>query len=128
MAYDATTQEVRQRGIIRGVDIRVLYLKDCPSWSNAVDRLNLALTQLGSPDTVVTLVQVDSEADCAEPRFCGSPTILVDEHDLFPVAAVPAGSACRLYPSADGLAGSPTIEALVSALTRRGVANDHDGA
>ena len=109
-------------GIIDLVDVRVLYLEGCASWRIATDRLRQALALLGSLDTPINAVQVGfdagSEGDGAV--FGGSPTILVDGQDLFPTCTIPAGAVCRLYSTPAGMAGAPTVAAMVGALMRRG--------
>ena len=99
--------------------VRVLYLEGCASWRTATERLRQALALLGSPETPINPVQVGLDAAGGDPFFGGSPTILVDDQDLFPAAATPAGPVCRLYSTPAGLAGSPTVEAMVGALRRR---------
>jgi hypothetical protein len=106
-------------GIIDLMDVRVLYLEGCASWHTATERLRQALVLLRSPDTPIKAVQVGFEADGDNAVFGGSPTILVDGQDLFPTSTIPAGAVCRLYSTPAGMAGSPTDEAIVSALTRR---------
>ena len=106
-------------GIIDLVDVRVLHLEGCASWRTATERLRQALAQLGSPDTPINQVQVGFDADGDSAGFGGSPTILVDDQDLFPTSTIPAGAVCRLYSTPAGMAGSPTVEALVGAHTRR---------
>ena len=106
-------------GIIDLVDVRVLHLEDCASWRTATERLRQALALLGSPDTPINHVQVGFDADDDKAVFGGSPTVLVDGQDLFPTSTIPAGAVCRLYSTPAGMAGSPTVEAMVGALTRR---------
>ena len=106
-------------GIIDFMDVRVLYLEGCASWRTTTERLRQALALLGSPDTPINPVQVGFDADSDDAVFGGSPTILVDDQDLFPTAAIPAGAVCRLYSTPAGMAGSPTVDALVGALVRR---------
>jgi hypothetical protein len=48
--------------------------------------------------------------------FAGSPTVLVEGQDLFPDAPPITHLACRVYPSPDGPSGSPSDQALVTAL------------
>jgi hypothetical protein len=112
-------QVLQADGIIDPVDVRVLHLEDCASWRTATERLRQALALLGSPDTPINLVQVGLDADDDEAGFGGSPTILVDGQDLFPTSTIPAGAVCRLYSTPAGMAGSPTVEAMVGALTKR---------
>ena len=106
-------------GIIDLVDVRVLHLEDCASWRTATERLRQALALLGSPDTPINHVQVGFDADDDKAVFGGSPTVLVDGQDLFPTSTIPARAVCRLYSTPAGMAGSPTVEAMVGALTRR---------
>ncbi len=49
-------------------------------------------------------------------QFHGSPTVLVDGQDPFPGDAAPAGLSCRVYRTASGVSGAPTIEQLVEVL------------
>jgi hypothetical protein len=95
--------------------IRVLYLEGCASWRAAAERLRQALALLGSPDTPINPIQVGFDEDGRNPVFYGSPTIMVDNQDLFPIAAIPAAPVCRLYSTPTGMAGSPTVEAMVGA-------------
>ena len=106
-------------GIIDLVDVRVLYLDGCASWRSTTERLRQALALLGSSDMPINPVQVGFDADRDSAVFGGSPTILVDGQDLFPISTIPAGAVCRLYSTPAGMAGSPTVEAMVGALTRR---------
>jgi hypothetical protein len=48
--------------------------------------------------------------------FAGSPTILVNGRDPFPAATSTRALSCRLYPTPDGPAGSPTIEQIRAAM------------
>ena len=101
------------------MDVRVLHLEGCASWRTATERLGQALALLGSPDTPINHVQVDFDPDGENAVYGGSPTILVDGQDLFPTSTIPAGAVCRLYSTPAGMAGSPTVEAMVGALARR---------
>jgi hypothetical protein len=60
---------------------------------------------------------VTSPGEAATAGFAGSPTLLVDGHDLFPGTALTTQLACRVYPTPDGLSGAPTAEALIAALS-----------
>ena len=106
-------------GIIDPMDVQVLYLEGCASWRTATGRLRQALALLGSPDTPINPVQVGFDAASERAVFSGSPTILVDGQDLFPTYTIPAGAVCRLYSTPAGMAGSPTVEAMVGAFTKR---------
>ena len=101
------------------MDVRVLYLEGCASWRTAAERLRQALALHGSPDTPIKSVQLGVDAVGDNPGWGGSPTILVDDQDLFPIATIPVAPVCRLYSTPTGMAGSPTVEAMVGALARR---------
>jgi hypothetical protein len=103
------------------VQVSLLYVDDCPNWQVADARLAEALLQVGLPDKDVEhrLIASDTEAQAA--HFRGSPTILIDGEDPFEVGGSRIfGLTCRLYPTAAGLAGSPTVDQLVAALAVRG--------
>lgn len=73
------------------------------------------------PDLRVTrrLVETPEEADRVD--FRGSPTILVDGVDPFADESDPVGGlSCRVYETADGPAGSPTLDQLRRAFATRG--------
>ena len=78
-----------------------------------------ALDRVGRGDAQVGLTVVETEAEAVAANFAGSPTILVDGRDLFPGPGVSESLACRLYSTSAGLAGSPTVEELVTALQER---------
>ena len=106
------------------MEARVVYFDGCPCWRTAAERLGHALMLIGQDEVQVGLVEVRSEADAASSGFAGSPTILIDGDDLFPgplhgPALAAGGLSCRLYPTSTGLAGAPSVDDLVSALTER---------
>jgi hypothetical protein len=100
----------------RAMRVQVVYFDGCPSWQVAAERLQAALPRTGHGDVRVELVQVRSPAEALAARSAGSPTLLVDGRDLFPGAAPTSQLACRVYPTPQGLSGSPSLEALVAAL------------
>jgi hypothetical protein len=100
------------------MDVRVVYFDGCPNWRTAQQRLAEAMTFAGLPETPVSLIAVTSSAQAVAAGFAGSPTILINGHDLFPGPAVSEDLACRLYMTSQGPAGCPTVEDLVSALQR----------
>ena len=51
--------------------------------------------------------------------FRGSPSVLIDGTDPFSDPDAPVGLSCRVYSTPDGLAGSPTLEQLRTALSVR---------
>jgi hypothetical protein len=97
--------------------IRIVYFDGCPSWQVALQRLDAALEATGHTGARVELVEVSSPEEAAAAGFAGSPTLLVDGRDLFPGTEPMTQLACRVYPGPQGLSGSPTSEALVTALS-----------
>lgn len=98
------------------MDVTLLYFDGCPNWQVADERLQEALASAGRDDVRVQrrLVSTPEEAEAA--RFRGSPTVLVDGRDPFADPAAPVGLSCRVYRTADGLAGSPTVDQLLAVL------------
>lgn len=97
------------------MDLALLYFDDCPNWHLLDGRLAEALAALGRDD-VVERRQVTTSEQADELRFRGSPTLLVDGADPFADPDAPVGLSCRVYRTADGLGGSPTVEQLVDVL------------
>lgn len=100
------------------VDVTVLYFGGCPSWRTALERVHAASARTGVQVTVTTQA-VETTEDADRLGFTGSPTILVDGADPFVRAGDVPALACRVYDTPDGLAGSPTVDQLVDALTQR---------
>lgn len=99
------------------VDVRVLYLVDCPGWPAAVERVEAASALAGVP-VEVHRVHVVSLAQAHELGFIGSPTILLEGVDPFPHPDVGPAMACRLYPVPDGVANCPTVDQVAEALSQ----------
>ena len=90
--------------------ITLQYFEGCPHWHTLDQRLRRLLS--ARPDVELTYQRLDSAED-AEAFGCpGSPTLLVDGRDPFPAPGPRAGLACRLCPTPQGPAGSPTVEQL----------------
>ncbi len=101
--------------------ISLLHVEDCPSVAAAATRLAEALRRTGHPDVPVELVLVESDVQARLLPWSGSPTILVDGVDPFaPEDATPVGLTCRVYRTADGHSGAPSLDDLVEALSSRG--------
>jgi hypothetical protein len=98
------------------VDLEVRFVEGCPNLAVARERLELALDAIGRSDVEVRLrvVRTDTEAD--ELGFTGSPTILIDGCDPFSELHAAGGVSCRLYRTAEGVSGSPSVEQLTAAL------------
>lgn len=94
----------------------ILYVSECPNLGAARARVGEALRDIGVT-AVVEEIEVASEDAARRLGMRGSPTILVDGHDPFRSADAPS-VACRLYRSAGGVDGTPTVAQLVEVLTR----------
>lgn len=97
---------------------QVLFIDGCPHHGMAVERLREAVQIVG----VDLVIEDHHVADVAEARrlgFGGSPSILLNGHDMFPTATI-EDLACRMYPTpAGGLAGAPSVASLVEELRQR---------
>ncbi|MBN0044742.1 thioredoxin family protein [Streptomyces actuosus] len=99
------------------MDVELLYCAGCPNWHLARERLGQALRATGHPDLEIRLHAVETEHEAQALCFPGSPTIRIGGRDPFPSPAQPHGLTCRVYATPDGLAGAPTVDQLVQALT-----------
>ena len=98
--------------------VEVLYFDACPAYETAETTLREVLADEGI-EAEVMLVTVNTDEEARKLRFPGSPTIRVDERDLFPAPAREDWRlSCRVYATPEGLKGSPTAEMLREALQR----------
>lgn len=97
--------------------IEVLVVHDCPHQVAAEQLVHTALVDLDISATVITTVITD-EAQASRRGFAGSPTILLNGIDPFATSRQPIGLACRIYSTADGPAGAPSLRDLRQALKR----------
>jgi hypothetical protein len=98
------------------VGVEVLTVTDCPHRARTLDRVRAALDRLGLPQVVVTERVIDDPAEAVASGMHGSPTILIDGRDPFTASGTEPSVSCRLYPTANGYDGAPSVEALVDAL------------
>jgi hypothetical protein len=99
--------------------VEILYFDGCPAYGTAKNTLKEVLADVGI-GAEVELVAVNTDREARRLRFPGSPTIRVDEHDLFPAPEREDWRVgCRVYASPEGLKGSPTAEMLREALETR---------
>ena len=102
------------------MDVRLVYFDGCPNWRIAGEQLRAALDGTGHTNSRISWMRVETEEEAIATGFAGSPTILVDGTDLFPGTGTwTGGLACRLYETPAGLAGAPTADAIMSALSER---------
>jgi hypothetical protein len=105
---------------MRNPDVELLWWEGCPSTERATAAVRSALTELGLPDADVRLREIVTDDDAREAAFVGSPTILIDGHDLVPAAGEePIGLSCRVYRRRDGrISPIPDPDDLREALRR----------
>jgi hypothetical protein len=105
--------------------IELLYVDGCPGHEAFLPRLRELLAQAGV-DAPVIQRKVESDEAAQRERFLGSPTLRIDGVDVDPGAAQRAdyGIKCRLYPTPDGLRGTPADEWVDDALRGNEEARD----
>lgn len=88
---------------LRTPELELRWWDGCPSTDRALAELREVLTELGLPDTPISMREIRTDAEAAEARFPGSPTILVDGVDVAPEPEEePGGLSCRVYRRRDG--------------------------
>lgn len=97
--------------------IELLHFQGCPGSAEALNILEEALIERGS-SAEVTPVEIGPEDRLSSP---GSPTILVDGEDLFPVEERLGARAasCRIYATPEGPKNHPTAAMVRETLARR---------
>ncbi len=71
---------------------------------------------IGADPSEIVYEEVTTPKQAAAVAFRGSPTILVDDVDLFAQPDDPTGVACRIYQTPDGAQGPPTVDQLRAVL------------
>jgi hypothetical protein len=99
--------------------IQILYFEGCPTYGAAEEALREVLGKQGRV-AEVERIAVNTDEEAQRLRFPGSPTIRVNGHDLFPVAARQHWRlGCRVYTTPEGLRGCPAVEMIGEALTAK---------
>jgi hypothetical protein len=98
------------------VRVRLLYFDGCPSWRQAADHLDILRAEF---DLHIEHQLVETPEAAVRAGFHGSPSIVVDDHDLFPTHEAEVGLSCRIYQTLDGPSGSPTLDQTRAALHTR---------
>jgi hypothetical protein len=96
----------------KSLRIRFLYSEDCPSHDEALERLRRCVAAEGA-DAVVEIVKVETEEEAKRLKFIGSPTIIVDGHDIDQVATPYYALTCRAYRLEDGRISPLPSEAMI---------------
>ncbi len=99
-----------------------MYIDGCPNWKIADQRLSELVAE--RPDVSVNRRRVETAEEAERLGFRGSPSILVDGTDAFAAPDAPAGLACRVYATSEGLAGAPTLEQLRDVVARGAPCNE----
>jgi hypothetical protein len=96
------------------VKVELLYFSGCPHHRPARDLIDATLSELGV-EAEIEEIDVQDEADAAQRRFLGSPSIRVDGRDIEPGAESRTGYAisCRMYRGS----GIPPRELLLASLS-----------
>lgn len=97
--------------------ITIRHVSDCANLDEAERRVAQAVEQTGIQAQIhVELISTLQEAE--NNGFAGSPSILIDGEDPFDDASSPS-LACRLYRTAEGFEGAPSVAELVAAIIER---------
>jgi hypothetical protein len=97
--------------------LTLLYFDARPHWRETERHLRALTDEFA--DVAFRQHPVDAPEEAKRVGFHGSPSVLVDGIDAFAEPDAPVGIACRVYPTPDGPAGSPTIDQLRAALVQR---------
>jgi len=93
--------------------IELVYFPGCPHVGAAREALSAALRAEALPLSWREWNRDDASTP-ERLRGYGSPTVLVDGHDVAPTAA--DGACCRVYAGSDGLHAAPAVELIRKAL------------
>ena len=95
--------------------LEILHVPGCPGADLLAARLDTLLA--GRPGFQVIRRVVTSQADAERLGMTGSPTLLTDGADPFPLPGQPPSVSCRLYPKDKDRPGpAPTLARLRAAL------------
>lgn len=99
------------------MDVELFYFEGCPNWTVADERLAQALAVTGRHDVTVQRHCIETLAEADAVGFTGSLTIHLNGRDPFATADEQVGLACRVYPTPEGLSGSPTVQQFIGVLS-----------
>jgi hypothetical protein len=105
---------------MRNPDVELLWWAGCPSTEPAKVQLRAILDDLGLSEVEIRMTEVADDEQARASRFPGSPTILIDGHDLVPAGPDdPIGLTCRVYRRRDGrISPTPDPDDVRDALRR----------
>ena len=96
--------------------IEILHVPHCPHVTTAEQRILDAHDQLGLPRPCIVRTELANEAETREHSFAGSPTILINGRDVIPGAPRVHQLACRIYRTAAGPDGAPSVDQVIESL------------
>ena len=99
--------------------IELIYDPDCPHVPRAREQLLQAFAMLDLPPRWQEWGS-DNPNMPEHARGYGSPTILVDGQDVSGAGKIDGTAGCRVYATAQGLCGVPTVEEIAAALRSPG--------
>jgi hypothetical protein len=100
------------------MDFELLTIPDCPHSSAARELFSRAAELEGNELALIAVSQIMTDKEAVASGFHGSPTFMVNGIDLFPSTTEPAMT-CRVYRTAGGLSGLPSLESLRLAIQAR---------
>ena len=98
--------------------IRFLYFEDCMSHDEALERLSKCVKAEGI-DAEMEIVKVETAEQAEKLHFPGSPTILVNGHDIDPPLDSHCALTCRAYRLEDGRISPLPSEAMLRKALRK---------
>ncbi len=96
--------------------ITLQYFDGCPNWKLLEQRLAKAVVEAQVVGAEMVRERVESPEEAVRLGFRGSPTVLIDGKDPFASEGDAIGLACRVYRTANGEDGLPSVEELRAAL------------
>lgn len=96
------------------MNITLQYFDSCPNWETTRAHLRTLIGE--GLEAAVEYELIDTYELAVEKGFGGSPTVLVDDVDVFADRRAVPGLGCRFYDTEQGPAGSPTLDQLRTAI------------
>jgi hypothetical protein len=101
------------------VKVLFLYSEQCPSHGEALERLRRVLQEEGLQASI-EVIRVETFEEAKRYRFPGSPTIMIDGHDIDPIPNPEYAPTCRAYRLEDGrISPLPSVTMIRKAVQAR---------
>lgn len=91
--------------------IELLYFDGCPSWQTGLENLRRAL-EAENLTCDINLIEITNPQQAQDKHFLGSPSFRMNGTDLWPETRSQYNLSCRVYPTPQGMQGSPTVNML----------------